>query len=140
VERQSGSSQRDSQDPPRRGALAGSAREISPYQICHRRFQQWVRTGVLRQVLEALAEDLLIRGDLDLSECFVDGAFVAAKKGGLDVGKVKRGKGCKIMEVASLLNFLSLVVQIPLCFIDQEVISLVGEAPFTGESRGIPVG
>jgi transposase len=52
-----------------------------PYQTCHRRFQQWVREGVLRSVLEALAEDLRARGELDLSECFIDGMFVVAKKG-----------------------------------------------------------
>jgi transposase len=54
-----------------------------PYQTCHRRFQQGVREGVLRSVLEALAEDLRARGDLDLSECFIDGMFVVAKKGGI---------------------------------------------------------
>ena len=54
-----------------------------PYQTCHRRFQEWVRAGVFRQALEALAEDLRSRGELDLSECFVDAAFVAAKKGAL---------------------------------------------------------
>ena len=53
-----------------------------PYQTCHRRFQQWVRDGVLERVLKALAEDLRVRGKLDLEECFVDGTFVAAKKGG----------------------------------------------------------
>ncbi len=53
-----------------------------PYQTCHRRFQQWVRDGTLRRVLEALAEDLRARGDLDLTECFIDGTFVVAKKGG----------------------------------------------------------
>lgn len=52
-----------------------------PYQTCHRRFQEWVREGVLQQVLEALAQDLEQRGELDLSECFIDGTFVAAKKG-----------------------------------------------------------
>jgi transposase len=31
-------------------------------------------------VLEALAQDLKERGDLDLSECFIDGTFVVAKK------------------------------------------------------------
>src|SRR3954464_12045143 len=51
-----------------------------PYQTCHRRFQQWVREG-MRKVLEALAQDLKERGDLDLSECFIDGTFVVAKKG-----------------------------------------------------------
>ena len=54
-----------------------------PYQTCHRRFQEWVAAGVLRQILEALAEDLRSRGKLELSECFIDATFVAAKKGAL---------------------------------------------------------
>lgn len=53
-----------------------------PYQTCHRRFQQWVRDGTFQRVLEALAEDLWLRGGLDVSECFIDGSFVPAKKGG----------------------------------------------------------
>ena len=52
-----------------------------PYQTCQRRFQQWVRDGTLRRGLEALATDLRERGGLDLSECFIDGTFVVAKKG-----------------------------------------------------------
>ena len=71
-----------------------------PYQTCHRRLQQWARTGVLENVLKALAKDLRVRGGLDLSECFVDGTFIAAKKGGRCVGKTKRGKGTKVMAVA----------------------------------------
>ena len=49
---------------------------------CHRRFQSWVESGVLERLLRALAEDLRERGKLDLSECFIDGTFVVAKKGG----------------------------------------------------------
>jgi len=45
------------------------------YQTCHRRFQQWVRSGVMRGVLEALALDLKIRGALDVEEAFIDGSF-----------------------------------------------------------------
>jgi transposase len=52
-----------------------------PYQTCHRRFQRWARDGTLERVLATLAEDLRERGDLDLSECFIDGTFVVAKKG-----------------------------------------------------------
>ena len=52
-----------------------------PYQTCHRRFQQWARSGVMRGVLEALAEDLRSRGGFDLEEAFIDGSFAAAKKG-----------------------------------------------------------
>ena len=38
-----------------------------PYQTCHRRYQQWVRKGVLNDVLETPAQDLQERGELDLS-------------------------------------------------------------------------
>src|SRR5688572_30224436 len=63
-----------------------------PYQTCHRRYQQWVRSGVLRQVLEALAQDLQERGALDLSECFIDGTFIVAKKGD---GALEKPSGVK---------------------------------------------
>jgi transposase len=51
------------------------------YQTCHRRFQQWVRSGVMKGVLEALALDLKARGNLDVREAFIDGSFAPAKKG-----------------------------------------------------------
>jgi len=53
------------------------------YHTCHRRFQQWVRSGVMRGVLEALALELNSRGDLDVQEAFIDGSFAPAKKGAL---------------------------------------------------------
>jgi transposase len=71
-----------------------------PYQTCHRRFQGWVRAGTLARMLAALCEDLRKRGGLDLSECFIDGTFVGAKKGGGCVGKTKCGKGTKLMALA----------------------------------------
>ena len=70
------------------------------YQTCHRRFQQWVRAGVLRAVLEVLAQALHDEGYLDLRETFIDGSFASAKQGGAGVGKTKRGKGTKIMAIA----------------------------------------
>ncbi len=51
------------------------------YQTCHRRFQGWVRTGVLEKVLCAMAEDMIKRCKLDLREGFIDGTFVVAKRG-----------------------------------------------------------
>lgn len=57
-----------------------------PYQTCHRRFQSWVQTGVLEGVLKALARHLRREGQFDLSECFIDGSFVGAKKGALRLG------------------------------------------------------
>src|SRR5260370_13427128 len=52
--------------------------KFPPYQTCHRRFQRWVREGTLVQVLRTLAEDLLARGQLDLSETFIDASFRTA--------------------------------------------------------------
>ena len=52
-----------------------------PYQTCHRRFQRWEQERVMDKILLMLAHDLKERGDLDVRECFIDGTFVAAKKG-----------------------------------------------------------
>jgi transposase len=53
-----------------------------PYQTGHRRFQLWVRSGGLDRIWRALADDRHERGGLERSECFIDGTFVVAKKGG----------------------------------------------------------
>ena len=63
-----------------------------PYQTCHRRFQQWQEQGVMRQVVEALARDLMERGGVDLSECFIDGSFCMAKKGALLLARLSEAK------------------------------------------------
>jgi transposase len=60
---------------------------------CHRRFQEWQREAVLERILTTLADDLKERGKLDLSECFIDGTFVSAKKGG---GQWERPSGAKV--------------------------------------------
>jgi transposase len=70
------------------------------YQTCHRRFQQWVQSGVLKDILSVVAEALHDEGCLDLREAFIDGSFAPAKKGGTCVGKTKCGKGTKIMAIA----------------------------------------
>ena len=57
------------------------------YQTCHRRFQQWVRSGIMRGILEALALELRVRGVLDAEEAFIDGSFAPAKKGDRKSGK-----------------------------------------------------
>lgn len=52
-----------------------------PYQTCHRRFQQWSCDGTLAKVLEAVAGKLQKRRPLNMSECSIEGKFVAGKKG-----------------------------------------------------------
>jgi len=54
-----------------------------PYQTCHRRFQEWVRSGVFAELLRVLAQDMEARGGISLEECFIDGTFSSAKKGEL---------------------------------------------------------
>ena len=62
-----------------------------PFQTCHRRFQQWVRTGKLERALTLLARYLHDRGQLNLDEAFVDATFASAKKGALP--SAPRGAG-----------------------------------------------
>src|SRR3954471_22162296 len=52
-----------------------------PYQTCHRRFQKWQQDGRFELVLQVLAEDLVRRGRLNLSEGAIDATFAGAKKG-----------------------------------------------------------
>jgi transposase len=69
------------------------------YKTVHRRFQQWCRSEVLRDVLIDLANALRDEGALDESECFIDATFASAKGGGDEIGPTKRGKGVKIMAI-----------------------------------------
>jgi transposase len=78
-----------------------------PYQTCHRRFQSWVRSGVFERTLQALATDLQARGQLDLSECFIDGTFVVAKKGGAGWERPSGGRVRRSWQWQTALVFLS---------------------------------
>lgn len=53
------------------------------FQTCHRRFQQWVRSGVMTKIMTALANELAARGAIDVREAFIDASFAPAKKGAL---------------------------------------------------------
>jgi len=78
-----------------------------PYQTAHRRFQNWVRSGVIEKVLLILAEHLKEAGGIDLKECFVDGTFVPAKKGGSRSAKPSVGKAPKSWALQTAMAFLS---------------------------------
>jgi transposase len=69
------------------------------HQTSHPRFQRWVRTGMLRTVLEILAQALHDEGYLNLQEAFIDGSFAPVKRGFTCVGKTKSGKGSKSMAI-----------------------------------------
>lgn len=78
-----------------------------PYQTCHRRFQQWQRAGVLRDLLTCLAEDLRQRGKLDLTEGFIDASFSSAKKGALSSVLQNVAKATKSWQSSTAAVFLS---------------------------------
>jgi transposase len=75
----------------RTGAPWADLPEAYPsFQTCHRRFQQWVRSGVMKGILEALALDLKLRGAIDVREAFIDASF--AKKGARKLVKPNAAK------------------------------------------------
>ena len=61
-------------------------KKYASYQTCHRYFQDWVKTGVFQNALLALCAELEDKKLLDLSESFLDGCFVPAKKGAMRLG------------------------------------------------------
>ena len=78
-----------------------------PYQTCHRRFQSWIREDVMSTILERLAYDLHAQGEIDLSECFIDGTFAPAKKGGLKSAKLNEAKAPRLWPLQTLMVFRS---------------------------------
>src|SRR5262249_31783916 len=78
-----------------------------PDQTCHRRFQQWRRSGLLERILQRLSEDLRDRGKLDLTEGFIDATFTAAKKGAPRSARPSEAKGAKSWRSATAMVFLS---------------------------------
>ena len=78
-----------------------------PYQTCHRRYQQWVQEGVLNKILHGLAEDLRVRGKLDLTEAFVDGSHAGAKRGALLLGSLAAAKRPRSWQWQTATAFLS---------------------------------
>jgi len=82
-------------------------RRYPPYQTCHRRFQRWVKDGVLEQLLRRLAEDLKKRGKVDLTEAFIDGSHAGAKRGELWLGSLAVAKQPRSWQLQTAMAFLS---------------------------------
>ena len=78
-----------------------------PYQTCHRRFQQWVRSGKLEEVLRLLARHLREQGKLKLEEAFVDATFASAKKGALPLVPPAAARGRRSSLSPLITVFLS---------------------------------
>lgn len=77
------------------------------FKTVHRRFQKWVRAGVLERVLHRLASDLKERGKLDLTECSIDGSFASAKKGDSVLVRPSGARVRNSWQLQTALVFLS---------------------------------
>ena len=77
------------------------------HKTVHRRFQAWVQSGALEEVLLALARDLKDRGGIDVSECFVDGTFAPAKKGGATSERPSGARARRSWQSPTAMVFLS---------------------------------
>jgi transposase len=82
-------------------------KKYPPYQTCHRRYQKWIRAGVMVRLLRALAEDLRDRGKLDLTEAYIDGSHAGAKKGGLALERLAAARQPRSWQFQTALAFLS---------------------------------
>jgi len=85
----------------------GLPNRYPPYQTCHRRFQQWQRSGRLSAVLRLLLQDLMDRGKINLEEGSIDATFSAAKKGALELVKRSAAKGARSWQLQTAMVFLS---------------------------------
>ncbi len=86
-----------------------------PGSTCYRRFSHWVKAGTMKKVLEALAKDLEARGETDLSECFIDGTFAVAKKGGAVLERPSGARARSSRSLRTLLVFHSPSTRLLLC-------------------------
>jgi transposase len=78
-----------------------------PHTSVHRYFQNWTKSGVMDRILRGLAEDLRLRGKIDLSECFIDGSLAGAKKGALAWAPPSGARAAKSWQWQTLMVFLS---------------------------------
>ena len=81
--------------------------EYPPYQTCHRRFQEWVQTGVWQSVLASIAQEFHTRGLYEYAEGFIDGTFIAARKGGLQSARPNVARGPRLWPWLMVPVFLS---------------------------------
>jgi transposase len=81
-------------------AWADLPRKYGSYTTCWRRLREWQRTGIWEKIWRKLLQMLDEKRAIDWSRGFLDGSFVAAKRGGDQVGKTRIGKGSKVMVIA----------------------------------------
>ena len=74
-------------------------------QTCHRRFQQWVQSGVLKDILSVVAEALHDEGYLDVQEAFIDGSFAPPRRAGPVSGRRNAARGRRSWQSLTAMVF-----------------------------------
>ena len=82
-------------------------KQVSAIPDLPRPLPAWVREGVLVELLRALAEDLMARGDLDLAETFIDASFSGGKRGAVRLVQHAAAKGPRSWQLRTAMVFLS---------------------------------
>lgn len=80
-------------------------RQYGNFNTCFGRFQTWVELGIFAEILTILAKDMEDRGKLNVSECFVDGTFSSAKKGGPTLAIPRSERAVKSWQLQTSLVF-----------------------------------
>jgi transposase len=88
---------------------------------------------VIEQLLLALAEHLKAAGGLDLKECFVDGTFVPAKKGGAWLGKPSGARAPRSWALQTAMVFLSPCAQKVLRILADVPERLIGDKAYDSD-------
>jgi transposase len=67
-------------------AWADMLRQYGSYVTCWRRLQQWTADGTWERMWQTLLKQLDAAGKIEWAQAFLDGSFVAAKKGAMRAG------------------------------------------------------
>lgn len=78
-----------------------------PYQTVHRHYQEWVKKGLFKKILERLVEHLRKKGKINLAETFIDASFAEAKKGVKKSAKPSLVRELKLWQSATINLFRS---------------------------------
>ena len=78
-----------------------------PYQTVHRHYQEWVRIGLFKKILERLVDHLRKKGKINLAETFIDASFAEAKKGARWSGKPSPVRVLRSWQSATISLFRS---------------------------------
>lgn len=78
-----------------------------PYQTVHRHYQEWVKKGLFKKILEKLVEHLREKGKINLAETFIDASFVEAKKEAKKLEKPSLVRELKSWQSATINLFRS---------------------------------